>query len=35
VDGLAPITLADPEVRLALPPEPRRGDTRLHDKLVT
>src|SRR3712207_9267354 len=34
VDGLASITLVDPEVRLALPPEPRRGDTRFPDKLV-
>src|SRR5215212_9711760 len=34
VDGLASITLVDPELRLALPPEPRRGDTRFPDKLV-
>ena len=34
VDGLAAITAADPELRLALPPEPRRGDTRFPDKLV-
>src|SRR5687768_17273974 len=34
VDGLARrITLADPEVRLALPPEPRRGHTRFHEKV--
>ena len=34
VDGLAAITLADPELRLAPPPEPCRGHTRFHDKLV-
>ena len=34
VDGLAAITVADPEVRLAPPPEPCRGHTRFHDKLV-
>jgi hypothetical protein len=26
--------LADPEVRLAPPPEPRRSDARFHDQLV-
>src|SRR5215208_3762089 len=34
VDGLARITLADPEVRLASPSKPCRGHTRFHDKLV-
>src|ERR687893_2472397 len=33
VDGLAAITLADPEVRLAPPPEPCRGHTRFHEKV--
>src|SRR5829696_1999839 len=35
VEGLAWLALADPEVRLAPPPEPRRRDAGFHDQLVT
>src|ERR671917_867754 len=34
VDGVDWLALGDPEVRLAPPPEPRRGDARFHDQLV-
>jgi hypothetical protein len=34
VEGLARLALADPEVGLALPPEPRRRDTGFHEQLV-
>jgi hypothetical protein len=34
VEGLAWLALADPEVRLAPPPEPRRRDAGFHDQLV-
>src|SRR5215204_4063240 len=34
VEGLARLALADPEVGLAPPPEPRRRDTGFHDQLV-
>jgi hypothetical protein len=34
VEGLTWLTLADPEVRLALPSEPRRRDARFHNQLV-
>src|SRR5215204_365170 len=35
VEGLAWLALADPEVRLAPPPEPRCRDAGFHDQLVT
>jgi hypothetical protein len=34
MEGLTWLALADPEVRLAPPPEPRRRDAGFHDKLV-
>ena len=34
MEGLAWLALADPEVRLAPPPEPRRRDAGFHDQLV-
>jgi hypothetical protein len=34
VEGLAWLALADPEVRLAPPPEPRRSDAGFHKQLV-
>src|ERR687889_14035 len=34
VEGLAWLALADPEIRLAPPPEPRHIDTGFHDQLV-
>src|SRR5215216_7840643 len=35
VEGLARLALADPEIRLAPPPEPRCRDAGFHDQLVT
>jgi hypothetical protein len=35
MEGLTWLALADPELRLAPPPEPRHRDAGFHDKLVT